>query len=69
MAERSIAQRMEWKNIDDVELSIAMSNFENSSSNYCFQNEIKHSCTCGGGASAIVTRALLGPDVSLTSTS
>ena len=53
--------------IDDVELSIAMSNFENSSSNYFFQHEIKDSSTCGGGASAIVARAVLGPDVSLTS--
>jgi len=44
-----------------------MSNFENSSSNYFFQHEIKHSSTCGGGASAIVATALLGPDVSLTS--
>ncbi len=34
--------------IDDVELSIAMSNFENSSSNYFFQHEIKDSSTCGG---------------------
>ncbi len=53
--------------IDDVELSIVMSNFENCSSNYFFQHEIKHSSTCGGGASAIVARVLLGPDVSLTS--
>jgi len=53
--------------IDNIELFIVMSNFGNCISNYFFQHEIKHSSTCGGGgASTIVARVLLGPDVSLT---